>query len=249
MLLKDKNILITGGTSGLGLAIAQLFCAEGAIVTVWGRNPEKGASAKQLLQKAGPRGEDALFMAVDVADTGSIEGAAAELEQKRGALDVLVNCAGITRDGLMMKMSEADWDDVLTTNLKSAFTVTKAFMRPMMKKRSGRIINISSVIGLTGNPGQVNYSASKAGMIGMTRSLAKEVASRNITVNCIAPGFFETEMTDVLTEKVREDILRRVPMGRLGDPVEVAKAALFFASSLADFITGQTLAVDGGMVS
>ena len=166
-----------------------------------------------------------------------------------GGVDILVNCAGITRDKLFMKMGEDDWDQVIETNLKSVYNLSHALVRPMMKARHGKIINVTSVIGLTGNPGQVNYAASKLGMVGFTRSLAKELASRNINVNCIAPGFFETPMTNVLTDEQKEEILRKVPMGRLGNPKEIAHAAVFLASNMSDYITGQVLTVDGGMIA
>jgi len=239
MQLQNKKALITGGTSGIGLAIAEKFLENGASVMLWARNQEKGEAAAKKLQG------EVSFTSVDVSNYEEVQKAYAELD----GVDIIINCAGITKDGLFMKMSEQDWDAVLDINLKSCFNVCKQAIRPMMKARSGRIINVSSVIGLTGNPGQVNYSASKAGMIGMTRSLAKEVASRGVTVNCIAPGFFQTEMTDVLSDTVKQEILKKIPMGRMGDVEEVANVALFLASDLSSYITGQTIAVDGGMVA
>ncbi len=243
MLLQDKYALITGGTSGIGKAIARKFIEQGATVILWARNEEKGHAAASEL------GEKARFMPVDVSSYEAVQKAYETLSKEVSDMDIVVNCAGITKDGLFMKMSEEAWDTVLDVNLKSCFAVCKQVVRPMIKARQGRIINVSSVIGLTGNPGQVNYSASKAGMIGMTRSLAKEVAQRGVTVNCIAPGFFLTDMTDVLSDSVKQEVLKKIPMGRMGEVEEVANAALFFASDLSSYITGQTLAVDGGMVS
>lgn len=244
MLLHGKKALITGGTSGIGLAIAKTFLREGAQVVLWGRNQTKGDAASQELKQMVPNGE-VTFQSVDVSNLQMVTEAFTQLSD----IQIVVNCAGVTRDGLFMKMSEEDWDTVLDCNLKSCFNVCKQVIRPMMKARAGRIINVSSVIGLTGNPGQVNYSASKAGMIGMTRSLAKEVASRGVTVNCIAPGFFQTEMTDVLSDGIKQELMRKIPMGRMGEVEEVANVALFLASDLSSYITGQTITVDGGMLA
>lgn len=237
MLLKGKKALVTGGTAGIGEAIALLFAAEGAEVCIWGTNEQR---AEGVVRQMGS-GE---YRLVDVSKTDEVEAAAQEL----GQVNILVNNAGITRDGLLMKMSEADWDLVLDVNLKSVYNTCKALIRPMMKARSGKVINITSIVGLMGNPGQTNYAASKAGMIGFTKALAKEVASRGIQVNCIAPGYIETNMTTGLTPEVQETLLSHIPLGRMGQPREIAQAALFLASSLSDYITGQTLAVDGGMV-
>jgi 3-oxoacyl-[acyl-carrier protein] reductase len=242
-ILTGKTALITGGTSGIGLAIAECFAEQGAQVTVFGTNPEKGANALASIEQKAP-GSNARFLPVNVSDFQKVEEAIASL----GKLDILVNCAGITRDGLLMKMTEEDWDTVLDVNAKSCFNTCKAVIRQMLKARSGKILNIASVIGLVGNPGQVNYAASKGAIIAMTKALALEVAPRNIQVNCIAPGFIRTAMTDALTEEQREAILKRIPLGRMGHPEEVAKAALFLVSSLADYITGQVITVDGGMV-
>jgi 3-oxoacyl-[acyl-carrier protein] reductase len=185
---------------------------------------------------------------VDVADKAAVENAIQTILTTLGGVDILVNNAGITRDGLLMKMSEEDWDQVLATNLKSVYNTCQSLVRPMLKARSGKIINISSVVGITGNAGQTNYAASKAGMIGFTKSLAQELASRGICVNCIAPGFIQTKMTDGLTEGQKEGILKQIPMGKMGTVENIADAALFLASPFADYITGQVLAVDGGMV-
>ena len=189
------------------------------------------------------------FETVDVSNKAEVNEALDRLLGTWGGVDILVNCAGITRDKLFMRMEEDDWDQVIDTNLKSVYNLCHSLVRPMMKRRSGKIINVSSVIGLTGNPGQVNYAASKLGMVGFTRSLAKELAPRNINVNCIAPGFFETPMTDSLTEEQKEKIINKVPMGRLGDPIEIAHAAVFLASEKSNYITGQVLTVDGGMIA
>ncbi len=237
MLLKGKKALVTGGTAGIGEAIALLFAEQGAEVCIWGTNEQR---AEGVVRRMG----SGQYQLVDVSQTAEVEAAAKEL----GQVDILVNNAGITRDGLLMKMSEADWDLVLDVNLKSVYNTCKALIRPMMKARSGKIVNIASVIGLMGNPGQTNYAASKAGMIGFTKALAKEVASRGIQVNCIAPGYIETNMTTGLTPEVQETLLSHIPLGRMGQPREIAQAALFLASPLSDYVTGQTLAVDGGMV-
>ena len=238
-LVSGKRVLITGGTSGLGKACALAFLEEGAKVHVFGRSEEK---ARLLLEKG------ISYTLLDVSKTSLVEGAIENL-LKEGNLDVVINCAGITRDSLLMKMREEEWDEVMDTNLKSVYNVCKAVIRSMIKARKGKIINISSVIGLTGNPGQVNYASSKLGMVGFTRSLAQEVAARGICVNCIAPGYFPTDMTDQLTEPQKEAVLRLIPMGRFGDPRDVANAALFLGSSMSDYVTGQVFPIDGGMTS
>lgn len=239
-LLDGKIALITGGTSGIGYAIAQKFTEQGCQVILFAQNPEKGEKAAKDL--------NALFVPVDVSNTALVEEKIKEILSSHGKIDILVNNAGITRDGLLMKMTEEDWDSVLDTNAKSCFNTCRAVARSMLKARSGKIINISSVVGISGNPGQVNYAASKGGMIAMTKAMALEFASRNIQVNCIAPGFIETQMTDLLTPEQKEAILSRIPVGRMGKTEEVADAALFLASSLSSYVTGQVLTVDGGMV-
>lgn len=248
-LVKGKRVLVTGGTSGIGKQIALTFAEHGASIAIFGTNPER---AKQVLEEleAHKTSEEQQFLAeiVNVADKKAIEQAIQDILTKWGGVDVLINNAGITRDGLLMKMSEEHWDEVLDVNLKSVFNTCQALVRPMMKARSGKIINISSVVGLTGNAGQVNYSASKSGVIGFTKSLAQELATRGICVNCIAPGFIETRMTDSLTDTQKESILGKIPMGRMGDAKEIANAALFLASDLSTYMTGQILTVDGGMV-
>lgn len=246
-LLKDKRALITGGTSGLGRAIAKLYAKNGAKVCIWGTNEDRASEVvKEALEAGAP---EACMMLVDVASHDAVAKAYESLLEKWGGVDIVVNCAGITRDGLLMKMKEADWDQVIDVNLKSCYNVCHAAIRPMMKQRSGQIINVTSVIGLMGNPGQTNYSASKHGMIGFTKSLAKEVGSRGIRVNGIAPGFFETPMTDVLAEKQKEALLKQIPMGRLGNPMEIAQTALFLGSDMSEYITGQVITVDGGMLA
>lgn len=247
---QDKKVLVTGGTSGLGKAIALGFMRQGAHVAVWGTNLEKAKKCARDLQEARHSDDQRVwFETVNVAKTADVDAGFERLISAWGSVDVVINCAGITRDMLFLKMKEDDWDAVLDVNLKSVYNVSHAAIRPMMRARSGKIINIASVIGLTGNPGQVNYSASKMGMIGLTKSLAKEVASRGICVNCIAPGFFKTEMTDKLTDSQKEMILQKIPMGKMGDPNDIANAALFLASSMSDYITGQVITVDGGMIA
>ncbi len=243
-LLKGKTALITGGTAGIGKEIALHFIKQGAIVCIWGTNEQRAQETVTELLAHG----QATFKIVDVSHKKSVETAINELLAEWGKVDILVNNAGITRDGLLMKMSEEDWDAVLDTNLKSAYNTCQSIVRPMLKARSGKIINISSVVGLTGNAGQVNYAASKSGMIGLTKALAQEVATRGICVNCIAPGFIMTRMTDALTELQKEGILKKIPMGRLGNPQDVANAALYLACDMSDYVTGQVLTVDGGMV-
>lgn len=243
--LQDQVAVVTGGNAGIGKSIAKTLAAAGATVVVFGNNVERG---KQVVGEIVADGGAAEFMQVDVSGHDGVVAAIGTVVEKYGRLDVLVNNAGITRDGLLARMKEADWDAVMAVNLKSCFNTCKAVLRTMMKQRRGKVINIASVIGLTGNPGQVNYSASKAGMIGFSKSLAKEVASRNICVNCIAPGYIETRMTEALNEKQREGIMQMIPLGRIGQPDDIAQAVLFLASGAADYITGQVLTVDGGMI-
>jgi 3-oxoacyl-[acyl-carrier protein] reductase len=244
--LQGKLALITGGTSGIGLAIAKKFAEEGAEIVLFGKNPERGEAAKKEILEAYPSSH-VRFFSVDVAKTASVETAIQAILEKGAKLDILVNCAGITKDQLLMKMSEEEWDEVMGTNAKSCFNTSRSIVRSMLKARRGKIINISSVVGIKGNPGQVNYAASKGAIIAMTKAMALELASRNIQVNCIAPGFIHTKMTDALTEAQKESILSAIPLGRMGLPEEVANAALFLASPLSDYITGHVLTVDGGM--
>lgn len=245
--LKDKAAVITGGTAGIGREIAMAFAREGAHVAIFGTNAERAAEVLEHLKNTYPN-QKFLVKLADVSDKKAVDQALQEILTEFGKIDILVNNAGITRDGLLMKMTEEDWDRVIAVNLKSVYNTCQALVRPMLKARGGKIINITSVVGLNGNAGQTNYAASKAGMIGFTQSLAKEVASRGICVNCIAPGFIKTPMTDVLTDAQKEGILKQVPMGRLGDAEEIANTAVFLASDWSNYITGQVLTVDGGMV-
>ncbi len=240
--LSGKVALVTGGARGIGYAIAQRLYDAGAAVAL---SDLKGApeAAATLTGHATSFG-----VACDVADARQLEEAVAGAEAALGPIDILVNNAGITRDSLLMRMSEDDWDMVLRVNLKGTFNATKIVSRGMIKRRWGRIINIASVVGLRGNAGQANYAASKAGVIGFTKTMARELASRNVLVNAIAPGFIETEMTKALSDNVRAELQRQIPLARLGSPDDVANAALFLASGLADYITGQVVVVDGGMV-
>lgn len=248
-LLKAKKALITGGTAGIGKEIAIAFAKQGADVAICGTNAERAAQVLQELEQAKilPEQRFESFI-VNVSEKQSVESAIQQLIGKWGQIDVLVNNAGITRDGLLMRMSEEDWDQVMDVNLKSVYNTCQALVRPMIKAKGGKIINISSVVGLTGNAGQANYAASKSGMIGFTKALAQELATRNICVNCIAPGFIQTSMTDALNDGQKEGILKKIPMGRMGEPQDIANAAVFLASNLSDYVTGQVLTVDGGMV-
>ncbi len=248
-LLKDKKALVTGGTAGIGRQISLSYAAQGAHVAVFGTNETRLKEVLEELSQARVF-EGQLFegVIVDVSNKIAVDQKTASLLSVWGNIDILVNNAGITRDGLLMKMSEADWDLVIDTNLKSVYNMCQALIRPMLKARKGKIINISSVVGLTGNSGQVNYAASKSGMIGFTKSLAQEVATRGICVNCIAPGFIHTKMTELLTEDQKLGILKKIPMGRMGAPEDIANAAVYLASHLSDYVTGQVLTVDGGMV-
>jgi 3-oxoacyl-[acyl-carrier protein] reductase len=249
-LLKKKYAVITGGTAGIGRGIALKFAEEGASVAIFGTNKERGEAVIEEMKKVQPYEDQTfLFFQNDVSDKQAVDAAIAELLSKWPTCDILVNNAGITRDGLLMRMKEADFDDVIRINLKSVYNLCQSLIKPMVKARSGKIINIASVVGIIGNAGQINYAASKAGMIGMTKSLAHEVASRNICVNCIAPGFIKTQMTDKLSDAQKEGLFQRIPLGRFGEPEAIANAALFFASSLSDYVTGQVLAVDGGMIA
>jgi 3-oxoacyl-[acyl-carrier protein] reductase len=250
MLLENKKALITGGTRGIGRAIAEQFVKEGASVWIVGTNEAKGLVALEALKALSVAHDQTFhFSPLNVGDHLLVQGMIETLYKTWGNVDVVVNCAGVTRDNFLMKMSEEDWDEVLNVNLKSVYNICHGVIKPMMKARRGKIINITSVIGLTGNAGQVNYAASKFGLVGFTRSLAIEVAKRGISVNCIAPGFIDTDMTSGLTETQKEEILRKVPMQRLGTSEEIAQVALFLASAMSDYITGQVITVDGGMLA
>lgn len=243
--LTNQIAVVTGAGRGIGRAIALKFAAEGADVVCVSRTAE---NSEKVAQEVRALGRHAWACAVDVADAGSVNPAVEKILAECGRVDILVNNAGVTRDGLMMRMSDADWDLVLNTNLKGAFLVTKAFSRALLKQRAGRIINIASVVGLTGNAGQCNYSASKAGLIGFTKSAAKEFAARGVTVNAIAPGFMETDMTADLKPEVKELALKQIPLGCFGQSEDVAHAALYLAAASGRYVTGQVLTVDGGMV-
>mgnify|MGYP001550582518 CR=1 FL=1 len=243
--LQNQIAVVTGAGRGIGRAIALKFASEGADVAVVSRTQE---NSEKVANEIRALGRKAWAFAVDVADANAVNAAAEKILADTGKVDVLVNNAGVTRDGLLMRMSDADWDTVLDTNLKGAFLVTKAFSRAMIKARSGRIINISSVIGLIGNAGQCNYAASKAGLIGFTQSAAKELAGRGITVNAIAPGFIQTDMTSELKEEMKAALLKQIPLGSFGEAEDIAGAALYLASPAARYVTGQVLTVDGGMV-
>lgn len=246
-LLKNKKALITGGTSGIGKQIALTYAMQGADVAIF--SMEDGADALNELNEVRTSPDQKFYAAiVDVSNSRAVEQHVKTLLEMWGGIDILVNNAGITRDNLLMKISEQDWDQVLSVNLKSVYNMCYQLVRSMIKARAGKIINTSSVIGLTGNAGQSNYAASKAGMIGFTKSLAQEVASRGVCVNCIAPGFIRTRMTDKLSDNQKEAISEKIPMRKLGEPQDVANVALFLASDLSNYMTGQVLTVDGGMV-
>ena len=240
--LSGKTAFVTGSTRGIGLAIARALHGAGSRVAIVGRELERARAV------AGELGERAAAVACDVARADQVEAALAEAEKALGPIEILVNNAGLTRDNILLRLTDADWDTVLNANLKGAFHTTRAVIKGMMKRRSGRIINVTSIVGLIGNKGQANYAASKAGLIGFTKSIAKEYASRGVLANCIAPGFIETDMTGALPDEARASLLEDIALGRLGRPEDVAGAALFLASDLAGYITGQVLVVDGGMV-
>lgn len=245
MQFEDKVVVVTGGSRGIGRAIAKAFGNQGASVLVNYRSNEEAANEVVTAITAG--GSRAVAFQADVSQFSEGEKLIKQAVQEFGDLHVLVNNAGTTRDGLIMTMKEEDWDFVINTNLKSTFNCSRAAIRHMLRKRYGRIINITSVSGVMGNPGQTNYSASKAGQIGFTKALAREVASRKITVNAVAPGFIDTVLTNTLPENVREGLLDIIPLGRIGSPEEVAKAVLYLASDDAAYITGQILGIDGGI--
>ena len=240
--LSGRAALVTGSTRGIGRGIAQALAECGARVAVVGRDQGKAEEAAAAL------GHGAQGFAADVSDTAQVTALVEKVEGAFGAVDILVNNAGLTRDNLLLRIKDDDWDAVLDANLKGAFAAIRAATRGMMKRRWGRVINISSVVGITGNKGQANYSASKAGLIGLTKAVAQELASRNILVNAVAPGFIETDMTAALTAEARASLSERIPLGRLGTAADVAGAVAFLASEHASYITGQVLVVDGGMV-
>ena len=240
--LAGKVAVVTGSTRGIGLAIARSLHAAGAKVAITGRDASKAEEVAASL------GAGTVGVGCEISDAAQVAGAIAAVEQALGPIDILVNNAGLTRDNILLRLSEADWDAVLDANLKGAFLTMRAVTKGMMKRRSGRIINITSIGGIIGNKGQANYAASKAGLIGLTKSAAKEYASRGILINCIAPGFIDTDMTSALPEDARKVLLEQIALGRLGSPDDIANTVLYLASDLAGYVTGQVLVVDGGMV-
>jgi len=244
--LEGKNALVTGGSRGIGHAIALELARQGANVAVTANSSLAGAES--VADEIRALGRNAVAAQCNIADSGQVEKLISQVLTSLGSLDIVVNNAGVTKDALVLRMSEEDWDTVLDTNLKGTFLVTRAALKPMIKQRQGKIVNITSVIGLIANPGQANYSASKAGIIGFTRTIAKEVASRNIQANCVAPGFIETAMTDALSQEQRDNIIKQIPANRLGSPQDIANVVAFLCSPSASYITGQTLTVDGGMI-
>jgi len=245
MILKDRVAIVTGGARGIGKAIAMLFAREGATIAICDVNAETLATARKEIEALGVL---ALAEAVDVVKADQVESFIQKTLDKFKKIDILVNNAGITRDSLLVRMSESDWDAVLAVNLKGAFNCTKAVSKVMMKQRDGRIVNIASIIGIMGNPGQANYAASKGGLIAFTKTVARELASRNVRANAIAPGFIQTDMTAKLSDEVKSEMFKMIPLGKFGAAEDVANLALFLASDASAYITGQVLKVDGGMV-
>ena len=243
--LENKIAIVTGASQGIGKTISKIFSEAGAHVVCVARNTTK---LKNLVDEILKNGNSASYISCDINNGKLFESSIRSITKDYENIDILVNNAGITRDSLILRMKDEQWDQVLSTNLKGAFYGTKSVLRPMMKNKYGRIINITSIVGLQGNPGQSNYSASKAGLIGFTQSVAKEVASRGITVNCIAPGWIDTEMTDVLSQDFKSEIVKNIPIGKTGSAKDIAYAALFLASNESKYITGQTITVDGGRV-
>lgn len=245
MLLQNEIALVTGGSRGIGKACSLALAREGAEVII--NYVSNQAAAESVCREIRNQGGKASFLKFDVGNVTETQAALSQLLKEKKNISILVNNAGITSDGLMMRYSVEDWDAVINTNLRGAFLTSQAVIRSMMKERKGSIIHMSSIVGLTGNPGQAAYCAAKAGLIGLTKSMAKELASRNIRVNAIAPGYIETDMTVVLTPEQKEGILKSIPLGRVGKPEEIASAVVFLASSLSNYITGQVIPVDGGM--
>jgi 3-oxoacyl-[acyl-carrier protein] reductase len=244
-ILEGKTALVTGAARGIGKAISEALATEGADLALCDLKEEWLSETAAEVQR---KGRQTLCLAADVSNSQDVNQAVARVIERFGKIDILVNNAGITKDGLLMRMSDEDWDAVMNVNLKGAFLFTRAASRPMMKQRSGTMINIASIIGLIGNAGQCNYAASKAGLIALTKSVAKELASRNVRVNAVAPGFIESKMTEVLTEEVRQKMLATIPLNRFGSPADVAQAVVFLASDASAYVTGQVLSVNGGMV-
>ncbi|ASW43604.1 3-oxoacyl-[acyl-carrier-protein] reductase [Clostridium isatidis] len=245
-MVENKNAIITGGTRGIGREIARTLAQNGANIAINYRNYTE--EVEKLVEELKSLGAKVLASKCDVSNSEEVNNFVKEVKEAFGTIDILVNNAGITKDGLLIRMSEKDFNDVIDINLKGTFNTTKAVSSVMIKQRYGKIINIASVVGIAGNAGQCNYAASKAGIIGFSKSAARELALRNINVNCIAPGYIDTDMTKVLPDKIKEEVLKSIPMKKMGEPKDVANLALFLASNLSDYITGQVINVDGGMV-
>ncbi|VAW20044.1 3-oxoacyl-[acyl-carrier protein] reductase [hydrothermal vent metagenome] len=243
MRFSEKVVLVTGSTQGIGKEIAVSFAKEGAVVVILGRNEDLARQNKEELIDQGLKAE---YFACDVTNQKNVQEIVNKVLDKYKTIDILINNAGITKDNLLLRMSESDWDEVMNVNLKGLFNCTKVVTKVMLKARKGRIVNVSSVIGIIGNVGQANYAASKAGIIGFTKSISQEIASRSITVNAVAPGFIETSMTNQLSEKAKEEIIKKIPLGKIGTAKNVADACLFLSSDEASYITGQTIIIDGG---
>lgn len=245
-MLKGKNVLVTGASRGIGRAIAIELASKGANIAVnYAGNEDKAQAVVEEIEQIGSK---AFKVKADVANESDVKDMVKEVISQFGSLDILVNNAGVTRDNLLMRMKEEEFDQVINTNLKGVFVCTKAVTRQMMKQKAGRIVNVASIVGVSGNPGQANYVAAKAGVIGLTKTTAKELASRNILVNAVAPGFISTDMTDALTEEQRESMLALIPLAKLGTPEDVARVVRFLTTEDANYITGQTIHIDGGMV-
>ena len=244
MNFKDEVVIVTGSTQGIGKAVAEAFAREGAVAVILGRDGKKAEGVKAGIVSKGQKAES---YACDVTNAQNVQEIVTKILDKYKRVDILINNAGINKDNLLLRMSEKDWDDVVNVNLKGLFNFTKAVTKPMLKAKNGRIINISSIIGITGNTGQANYAATKAGIIGFTKSIAKELASRGITVNAIAPGYIQTDMTARLDDTAQQELITQIPLGTLGTPEDIAYTCLFLASDKAHYITGQTIVVDGGM--